>query len=139
MGTGWTTFPASLDAGAGVASEAAPGEDGVAAAATADTVAADAVAAEAGACLTHGAEMGGERLSSVGAADGGDDPAAAMTAVAGAVGAAGRNCGSEEDGPIREGVGPLAAVRCGRAPDLRPFACMSNCRAASRVRQYPAA
>ena len=33
----------------------------------------------------------------------------------------------------------MAAIRCVRMAVLRPFACVSNCRAASRVRQYPAA
>jgi hypothetical protein len=73
---------------------------------------ADAVLVDAGACLTLGAATG--------------DDGCATTTTAGAIVAG------------ASGFGRMAA-RCDRAAGLRAFACASNCRAASRVRQYPVA
>jgi hypothetical protein len=70
----------------------------------------------------------------------GDDcsVAAATTADEIGAGASGRGCGARADGSITAGFG-LMAARPVQADGLRAFACASNCRAASRVRQYPAA
>jgi hypothetical protein len=110
IGIGATTIPTSAEGGAGVVSGAATGDDdGLAAA-----VMADAVMVDLGVCAT------------LGAATAEDGPAAAATAGVLAAGASGGGCG-------------LMAVRCVRDAGLRPFVCAANCRAASRVRQYPAA
>jgi hypothetical protein len=88
---------------------------------------------DAGACVTLGAATGGERPAAVAVAD-------AVVVAAGAI-VAGTvlGFGAGEDDSIAAGVGPMTAVRSGRAAGLCPFACVANCRAASRVRQYPAA
>jgi dipeptidyl aminopeptidase/acylaminoacyl peptidase len=110
-----------------VESDAATDEDGATAAARADAAALDACAAEECARVAFAF------------ANGDDETGAASTADATVAGASTRGCGAGADVPVTGGIGPLAAVRCARAAGLRPFACMSNCRAASRVRQYPAA
>lgn len=119
IGTGATTVPTSAEAGAGVVSGGAIGDERTAAAAA--TVAA-LVDARAGAAF--GAAIG-------------DDGAAAATAGAIVAGASRDGGGVRADGSIPVGVG-LTAARSARAAGLRAFACASNCRAASRVRQYPA-
>jgi hypothetical protein len=106
-----------------VVSGAATGDDNGLAAG----VMADAVMVDLGACVTLDAATG-------------DDGSVAAATTAGAIvaGASGRGCGARADGSITAGFG-LMAARSVRATGLRPFACASNCRAASRVRQYPAA
>jgi hypothetical protein len=120
MVTGSTTIPCSADAGADVASGAGTDDDPSAAVAMAEPV---VVGADA--CVTLGAATAEERPAAVAVAVALVEEAGACADFGAAI-VAGAGCGR-------------LATRCIRAAGLRAFACTSNCRAASRVRQYPAA
>jgi hypothetical protein len=122
MGIGATTIPAPVDAGEGVLCGAITVAAELAALAIAVSVGVDAAAR-----LVLRAETGGDWTCAV-----------AATAAIGA-GASTRGSDAAAEGSITAGVGLMAAIRCVRIAALRPFACVSNWRAASRVRQYPAA
>ena len=118
MGIGATTVPAASAAGEGGLRGAATVDAGLAMLAMAVSVVVDA-----GACRVLRTEPDDGR------------PCAVAAATAFVAGASMRGCAAGKDGAISAGGGSMAGAWCVLAAGLRPFACVSNCRAASRVRQ----